>query len=361
MFSFKHVKIWLEALTGKQSMLFHHIALRLEEFGHEVLITSRPYGIDRSNGNFDRYNRKHISIGEYGGASLYNKLVKGAERIVDLAKIVSEFKPDLLISFPSPDAFRTAYGLGISAIQINDTPHAVAAGRLTISLATALVHAKAVKGEEFLKLGVTQLYPYDGVDEVQWIREFQANPDVLTQLGIEKNKFIVVRCEESKAAYFQKMYPEVEPGSTIVVEVIHALRRKNLNLDIVAFPRYYEQEEELRKLKVIIPDQSVDTLSLFYYARAAMTAGGTMGREAALLGTPTLYSFPLELAVSTYVIEKGFPLQHVPDHMQVPEVILELINKPRMSEELRIKRIAEMETPFEGVLRAMQELNLNDR
>ena len=154
------MKIWFEALTGKQAMLFHHLANELEKDEHEVLITSRPYEIDRSNGNLDRLGRKHISIGEYGGASLKDKLVKGSLRIVELAQVVEEYQPDILISFPSPDAFRTAFGLGIPSIQINDTPHAVAVGKLTISLANALVHSEAVPSEDFGKMGVTRFFQY---------------------------------------------------------------------------------------------------------------------------------------------------------------------------------------------------------
>ncbi len=352
------MKIWLEALTGKQAMLFHHLANKLEESGHTVFITSRPYDIDRSNSNLDRYNRAHLSIGEYGGASLKDKLIKGSERIIELTEAVVKYNPDILISFPSPDAFRTAFGLGIPSIQINDTPHAIAVGKLTISLSNALVHSNAVLSAEFGKLGVTRFFPYDGVDEILWIKDFKPNKDVLGKLSIKERNYIVVRCEESKAAYFQKMYPSVKPGSTIVIDVINRLNEADIDLDIIAFPRYKEQEKELLKMNVIIPDASIDTLSLFYYAKAAMTAGGTMGREAAMLGTPTLYSFPLELAVSSYVIEKGFPLVHTPDHLTVPEVIIKLINTPRMSEEIRQKRMAEMETPFEGVLRALDNLQL---
>ncbi|MCY3411469.1 MAG: DUF354 domain-containing protein [Candidatus Heimdallarchaeota archaeon] len=350
------MKIWLEALTGKQAMLFHHLGLKLEALGHEIIITSRPYGIDRSNGNFDRYGRKHLSIGLYGGASLKDKLVRGAERVAELAELIDKEKPDLLIAFPSPDAFRTAFGLGIPSIQINDTPHAHAVGRLTISLSSALVHSEAVKSDEFASMGVSTFYPYKGVDEVLWIRDFQPNEQVLEELNITKNNYIVVRCEESKAAYFQKMYPTIKPGSTIVIEIINQLKQRGMELDIVAFPRYTEQEEEMKKLDVIIPDNSVDTLSLFYYAKAAMTAGGTMGREAALLGTPTLYSFPLELAVSTYIIDQGFPLLHVPNHIDVPEQIIKLISAPRMSENLRENLLSEMETPFEGVIRALDNM-----
>lgn len=354
----KIMKIWMEALTGKQAMLVHSLALAFEDEGHEILITSRPYGIDRSNGNLDRLGRDHISIGKYGGASLKDKLVMGSLRIIELTKIVEMHKPDILISFPSPDGYRTAFGLGIPIIQINDTPHAEAVARLTVSLSKALIHAEAISSSEFAKFGATKFYPYKGVDEVIWINRFQPDKAILEKLSISKNKYLVIRCEESKAAYFQRMYPNVKPGSTIVIDLIKQLKSNNIDLDIVAFPRYPEQEEELLKYNVIIPEKSVDTLSLLYYAKGAMTAGGTMGREAALMGTPTIYSFPLELAVSTYIIERGFPLEHCPDHLEVPDKMIGLLNKPRMDERARIKLLDEMETPLDGIIKALNDLKM---
>ncbi len=351
------MKIWFEALTGKQALLFHYLAMKFEELGHTVLITSRPYEIDRSNGNLDRLGRKHISIGKYGGASLFDKLIQSAKRIIEMTPVILEFDPDILISFGSPDAFRVAFGLGIPAIQINDTPHAVAVGRLTVSLSEALIHSEAIPTEHFSRFGVTKFFTYSGVDEVLWIKNFVPNKIPLEKLNVSPYNYIVVRCEESKAAYFQKMYPSVKPGSTIVVDIIKKLREKNIKLDIIAFPRYPEQEQELIDLGVKIPDASVDTLSLLYYAKLAMTGGGTMGREAALLGTPTIYTFPLELAVSTYVKNQGFPLEHFPDHPNVASKIIENLNTPHMDDNIRIKKLNAMQTPFDGVIKALKALS----
>jgi predicted glycosyltransferase len=336
----------------------HYLANKFEKEGHKILVTTRPYSIDRSNSNLDRLSRKYTSLGKYGGASLEGKLIASSKRILELAPLITKFDPDLLISFPSPDAFRTAFGLGIKSIQINDSPHSYAPGRLTISLSNALVHSDSIDSKEFSNLGVTQFYPYRGVDEILWIKEYKPDFNTMKDLGIEKDNYVVLRCEESKAGYFQRMYPDVTPGNTIVTQLVDKLVGINPNLKIVAFPRYPEQEKQLMRNDVIIPEMSVDTLSLFYYSKAVMTAGGTMGREAALLGTPTLYTFPHELIVSKYVTTLGFPLLHCPDHNKIFEEMIKLINSPKMDEQQRVALTNKLETPYDGVARAMADLEL---
>lgn len=354
------MKIWLEALTGKQSLLMHFLGNKLESDNHEIFLTTRPYSIDRSNSNLDRLGRKYTSIGKYGGAKLKNKLIEGSKRIIELTNLVDEFDPDLLISFPSPDAFRIAFGLGIKSIQLNDSPHSIAPGKLTITLSNALVHSDAIDKSEFAKLGVTKHYTFHGVDETLWIKNFNPDESIFSELGIEKNKYLVVRCEESKAGYFQRLYPEFTPGDTIITQMVDDLEAQNIDLKIVAFPRYPEQEEQLMARNVIIPKKSVDTLSLFYYAKGVITAGGTMGREAALLGTPTIYTFPKELVVSKFVSDLGFPLIHCPNQNLVLKEIIKLIKSPKMDEEKRQVLINKLETPYEGLRKAMNDFG-NDQ
>lgn len=321
--------------------------------GHEVIITTRPYSIDRSNDNLDRLGRKHISLGEYGG-DLKSWLINGSNRIIELTHLIDRERPDVLISFPSPDAFRTAFGLNIPAIQINDTPHSTAVGRLTISLAKGLVHSKAIDNNQFAKLGVTNFYPYNGIDEVLWIRNYEPELSVIEELGLQKEKYVVLRCEESKAAYFRRMFPEVEPGATMLLDLINYLTIKDPELKIIAFPRYPEQEKSLRELDVIIPQRSVDTLSLFYFSKGVLTAGGTMGREAALLGTPTMYTFPYRLEVSTYVTENGFPLIHHSDTKNLHTKFWDLISTDKMDNSFRKDKLNQMEDPFDGIQRALK-------
>ncbi len=345
------MKIWFEALTGKQGLLFHHIASYYESKGHQSVFTTRKSGY--TDLNLKRLNRDYYSVGEYGGATLKGKLKAGSERVIELSDIIDQEQPDILVSFSSPDATRTAFGMGIPIVLMNDTPHAEAVARLTLSLSEVLIYPESIEEAEFARYGTTDFIPYKGVDEALWIKEFQDNKDVLDDLGIVDGEYIVLRCEESKSAYFRKLFPEFDPGGTVVEEMVHKLEKQNLDFDIVAFPRYPEQDAILKELDVIVPDVSVDTLSLLYHARVAMTGGGTMGREAAMLGTPTIYTFPWELAVSKYIADMGFPLIHFPDHPSAPDKIIELTNMPRMQEEKRIESLANLETPLDGLERVI--------
>lgn len=353
------MKIWFEALTGKQALLFHYIALHFERMGHQTVFTTRRY--DYVESNLKRLGRTQFySIGTYGGASLKDKLISGTQRILKLAEIMDREKPDLLITLASPDATRTAFGLAIPVIQINDTPHARAVARLTLAISEALVHPEAIKSDAFRRYGASEIHTYKGVDEVLWIKDFKPNSSVLDEIGLEPYSYIVVRCEESKAAYFREMYPEIPAGSTIVVDIIRKLKERGLDLKIVVFPRYEEQYQLLKDFNnVIIPDESVDTLSVLYYASAAMTGGGTMGREGAMLGTPTLYTFPRELEVSTYVTERGFPLIHFPNHLGAVDKLIELVKTPRLDENKRKELLAKFETPLDGIIRAIEKLQLS--
>ena len=72
-------------------------------------------------------------------------------------------------------------------------------------------------------------------------------------------------------------------------------------------PRTPEQAPEFRGAPgVIIPAKPVDGPSLVYAADLVVSAGGTMNREAALLGVPTWTTFAGELGgVDRMLIETG--------------------------------------------------------
>ena len=89
-----------------------------------------------------------------------------------------------------------------------------------------------------------------------------------------------------------------------------------------------------------------------------MTGGGTMGREGALLGTPTIYSFPMELEVSTFTKESGFPIYHCPNHLKVTDQLIVLLKEKHMNSELRNQVLRNMESPLDGVKRALDFMEM---
>ncbi len=304
------MRIWFDAVTSKEPLLFDAIAKELEKQGHEMIFTCRDY--DYVVSLFDLLGRKVEVKGKHGGGTLYGKLIAGTERIKSLANYINNLSspPDYHISFGCPESTRVAFGLAIPSININDSPHATAVAKLTIPLSKYLIYSQCIDKEKWLKLGTRekQLLPYDGIDEVAWLKDFEPKSDVLKYLGLSKeDHFIVGRPEESSAAYMLEKKMIGETYLDLILDDIF----EYYNGKAVIFPRYTTQKEKLEKKygnRIIIPKKAVDTLSLNYYADLCITGGATMAREAAAIGSPGISYYPKPLDVLVYIASTGIPL-----------------------------------------------------
>ncbi len=351
---------WFDAVTAKEPLLFNAIAKELEELGHEVIFTCRNY--DYVASLFFLLDLDVEILGKHGGGTLFGKLMAGNERISLLAKYINQLgaKPDYHISFSSPESIRVAFGLGIPAITINDSPHAKAVGKLTIPLSKYLVYSSCIDQNKWIKLGATQeqLQPYDGIDEVAWLRDFKPNEEVLDILGLHRDdNYIVGRPEESSAAY---MLDRNMADRTFLDEILNEIFKEYDGRAII-FPRYESQRNYLKKKfknRIIVPPRAVDTLSLYYYSDLCITGGATMAREAAALGTPSISYYPKPLDVLEYISNIGIPLYNEYTIESAIRRAKELIDKTEYKSAIRSKTkqiLTELESPITKILTLLEE------
>lgn len=282
------MRIWYDACTGKQVRYGAAIAERLRKLGHEVILTTRKHPDTLALAKL--LNEKFITIGKYAPSSLFTRLLEGAKRMLKMCDFFQNNFPDLLIAHQSVEACRVAFGLKIPIILTADTPYAHAVNKLTIPLADTLIVSEAIPKRVFRKFGAQKIVQYMGVDEVAWVKDF-----VPTKKFTFKKPLIVVRQMEAKAAYAL--------GKTDLTE---KLARKLTSLGTVLFlPRY-----DFRKRKgLLVMKEFVDSLSLTAYADLVINVGGTLAREAALQGTPSIVVWTFTRSyVNEYVAKKGFPL-----------------------------------------------------
>ena len=101
---------------------------------------------------------------------------------------------------------------------------------------------------------------------------------------------------------------------------------KKIDCNIVAFPRDEKQKKLYKSLNVFVPE-TIDSISLLYYADAMIGAGGTMNREAAVLGIPTVSCYPEHiLGVDKYLIKKGRMI-HTKSINRIINYVIENIGK----------------------------------
>lgn len=300
------MKIIIDILTPKQCMFFPRLAERLEGMGHRVWMTSRRYR--ELNQLLEMKGIEARVVGEHGGGRLRDKLVASARRIQELIPVFDEVDPDVSVSFSSPEMARASFGLGVPHVCLSDSPHAVAVSRLTIPLSSLLLTPKIIPREAWVGYGIPaeNIIQYNALDPWAWLRDFEPDPMILGELGLnEARPVVTVRVTESYAAYLLKK--DVKESSMIRF-MLNLLGRRG-DLQIVALPRYQEQVEELRgaaRKSIVVCEKVVDGASLLHFSDVFVGAGGTMSAEAALLGVPTFSSYPGEpYIVEQYLAEKG--------------------------------------------------------
>jgi predicted glycosyltransferase len=276
------VKIWYDACTGKHIRYGAAIAKRLRKSGHEVIFTTREHPDTVALARIIGENP--IVVGKYSPASLFSRLEESANRVIQFSKLFKDNPPDIAISHQSVELCRTAFGLGIPIILTADTPHAKAVNKLTIPFATTLVVSEALPKQFLKNYCPGNIIQFKGVDETAWIKNLKPpkNSDF-------KKPLIVVREFETKAAYALET-------ADLTLEIA---RKLEVLGNVLLLKRYSETGKE----------EFVDSARIVANADLVVSAGGTIAREAALQGVPSVVISEMgRTYVNTYLARKGFPI-----------------------------------------------------
>jgi predicted glycosyltransferase len=351
---------WLDIMTPKQVWLFESIKRHLEAKGHKTTVTTRVHDVV-----VDLLKLKgipHYVAGEYGGETLEGKLKASTERALKLTEYISQFYKniDFSMHFSSPEAARVAFGLGIKAICLNDTPHSTAVCKLSFPLSKYVVSPACIDPNKLTALGADKdgIVQYDGVDEVAWIPRIKPDPSVLRILGLSTSKpIVVIRPEESKAAYLHG-FKDINSLSFKAAPLIKRILARFPEAQIVVMPRYEDQRRAIQEQfrgKVVIPNQAVDGPSLLGLSTLTVSGGGTMSWESALLGVPSICHFPMELDVQRYLTEKGFPIYYSKDMEEVTSHAISVLREPDKYRVDTRNLLQNMESPIDAINRILKE------
>jgi predicted glycosyltransferase len=197
--------------------------------------------------------------------------------------------PDIAIAHQSVELCRTAFGLRIPIILTADTPYATAVNRLTLPFAHTVVVSEALPRRFTANNCAKNIAPFKGVDEVAWIKGFK--PKKIEGL---KKPLIVIRQIETKAAYAgeKKDNAQIMAEKLAKIGNVHYIERYNGNGEVFG-----------------AKDAFLDSANLVANADLVVSYGGTIAREAALQGIPSIaISDMAKTYVNTYLTKKGFPL-----------------------------------------------------
>jgi uncharacterized protein len=290
------VKVWVDLTNSPHVLVLAPIIRRLQEQGHEVQVTARDFA--QTLELCERQGIGYYAIGHHRGAALTDKARGLADRSWQLVKFASRRHFDLAIGHGSNDISVAARLLRIPCSTMFDYEWATVQHNVNCRLAQAVVVPDVIPVERLARYGATaKLRRYPGLKEEYYLYDFEPDPAILTELGLNPAEPIVVVRTPPAVSLYHRF------ENDLFSQVLQRLQ----GTQAVVLPRTAEQREELTRAGgFLIPEHAIDAQSLIAYADLVVSAGGTMNREAVALGTPVFTVFEGRLgAVDEHLIEEG--------------------------------------------------------
>jgi uncharacterized protein len=318
------VRVWIDLANSPHVLLFGPIAERLTESGHEVAITARDHAQTRELA-LERWPEAKV-IGGPSPAGRIGKARQIALRVRDLRGWARAERVEVALSHNSYAQIVAARTLGLWTVTAMDYEFQPA-NHLAFRLANRVVLPQSFPEELARRQGAkrrkTRRYP--GFKEEVYLDQVEADPAVLEELGVslDGRRLVVLRTPPSGATYHQFDNPLFE-------QVLDRLAARG---DVVAIvlPRNVEQGDALRQRagnNLVVPDRAVDSRSLISQADLFVGAGGTMTREASIMGVPTLTLFAGRRPAVDEALERSGRLSVLTSAVALDRV-LEAVPDPR--------------------------------
>lgn len=311
----------MDIATPKDALIAHYITRRLERRDIEYVVFSRSS--TQTIQLLNIFGIEHIVTGRYG-YSLEEKYIATLEqerRMLDY--ILENGRPSALWTHGNVAGVRTAYHLRIPIIYSNDTPHNEPVTRLTIPLATKLISPEAIPRCKWISRGLERdkIIQYRGTEEVTWVRDY-LNIDrgrVLRKyLGETLDRVVLLRTLEYYASYSYGVRYELRK----IIESISKYAK------VIVIPRYGDEKNRFEGIdNLVILDRPILAVELIAASDMMISSGGTMAREAALLGIPSI-SYHFRDDIIKFLMGEGLPIKYIPKIMEIVEEVSRVMRDP---------------------------------
>ena len=275
------MRVWVDLTNSPHVLVLRPVIVALRARGVEVEVTARDFA--QTLALCRRFGIEHTPIGAHAGRGVFGKAAGLARRSLALRRWARD-RPrfDLALGHGSNDV-TVAASLRIPSSTMFDYEWATLQHQVNCRLARAVVVPEAIPPERLRRYGAThKLQRYPGLKEEYYLADFEPDPAVLGELGLDRGApLAVVRTPPAVSLYHRF-------ENSLFAGVLERLRGEQT----VVLPRTPEQEAELRAAGgFIVPRAAIDAQSLIAFAEVVISAGGTMNREAVALGTPVYTVF----------------------------------------------------------------------
>ena len=267
-------KVWIDLTNSPHVLFFRPVLRRLDEAGVAAVVTARDFaqtlGLLRRSSALVRFGR---------GRGITQAVSHGSNDLAVAARI-----------------------LRLHSTVLHDYEGAAGMHRINFRLASKVMTPDVIPYSALAPYGLAESrwVPYHGLKEQVALADFEPDDRVYAELGLDAERPIaVLRPPATMSLYHRGI------ENTVFDDVL--VRLLEDGAQVVLLPRTAEQAASFAGAAgVVIPERPVDGPSLVWAADAVISAGGTMNREAAVLGVPTWTTFAGSLgAVDRTLVDEG--------------------------------------------------------
>lgn len=324
------MRIWFDISNSPHVNMFYQLIKELEIEGHEIIITSRP--LANTIELLDQAGLKHEIIGNHYGKNIYNKIFGYPIRVIQLCKYLRDKRIDISVSQSSFHSPLVARLIGIPSIYTNDNEHAI--GNIPAFLfANKILIPESLSKNKIVRMGgsIKKIIQYPGVKEGIYL--WSKYDEIFKKRSKNKSDqvSIYIRPEPRTAQYYKG-------GLNFLDNIIINLQKK---YSVTILPRDQVQANHYSHSNfgsTIVARKTSSIENIAEKCTLFIGAGGSMTRELAMLGIPTISVYQDELLdVDEYLIEKKV-MNHIPDiSIDKIEDIIKSIKQDSSQPEMMIK------------------------
>lgn len=281
-------RVWIDLENSPHVLFFEPVIGELRRRGHEVVVTARRFCNTLPLARARGIAVQAIGRGHDTGRSKRLKRCFHVVRSLQLWRFARTQRFDVAASHVSRTQASAAARLGIPTWAAADYEHAFLGDMCSVR---CLMVPGVIPVEAFDRTGIPRavIRPYDGLKEDVYLNGFRPAVDARRLLGVARDEVLVLFRPSSDNAHY---------GSDATRAVEHRLLQRLVRQDrirIVVLPRTARQRRRWRALdgdgKLQILAAALDGPSAIHAADLVVSGGGTMAREAAVLGVPAISCF----------------------------------------------------------------------
>ncbi len=330
--------IWIDLDNSPHVPLFVPIIRYYRDKGVDVVLTARDHSQTLELLDLAGLARTYKVVGRHYGKSKINKVQGLVRRAAQLFSYIRKRKIGVAISHGSRSMVLAASGLRIPVITMYD--YEFTETKIFNRFSDKVLVPDRIPENVLAEIGLPKekRKKYPGIKEELYVRSFEPSGDFRQRFAAEHSFFAedvlaVLRPPATTANYHS------EKSEVLLDDILHFLLNANGVVTIIV-PRTGAQAEDLKKRianirptgEYVVLDKAIDGLELAAAADLLISGGGTMNREAALLGVPV------------YNIFAG--RQGALDRQMESEGIITFIRDARDLSKIRLERRLDIEPPM---------------